>query len=296
VPIRELFHVMHIVDDFDRAQAFYDRLFDPEVFVPKHWSDFDKRWASIGVIGANFVLEIMEPSRAPEDQQAPLPKFRNRHGQHLHSMAWFVDVDDMMPLIERLRAYGVRVIIPYPMEEGAIPATIFTHPKDTFGQLEIQTRAEAAMHDPHLAADFSARRWLEGPLQLERCSHITTVVTDLDRAQDFYERCLGAKAFHARSTREVDSVFVLVGTETVVELARPNTEDSALARDLAQHGELPHSLTFKVRDLRAAARHCETLGVGTRRDGPATFTIEPADAFGAVISFTEEELPSDPRI
>ncbi|HLG66461.1 MAG TPA: VOC family protein [Acidimicrobiales bacterium] len=296
MPLRELFHFMQIVDDFDAAESFYDSLLDLETFGPKHYSDFDKRWASLSVVGPDFVLEIMEPSAAPEDQGAPLPKFRSRHGQHWHSLSWFVDADAMAGLIERLRGHGVRVISPYPTDEG-VPNTIFTHPKDTFGQLEFQIRPEDAQHhrDPRFDEGFSAARWLEGPLHLERTSHLTTLVGDLDRAREFYEKCLEAATFHTASTKDRDSAFLLVGTNTVVELAKPTRPDSRIGRDFAEHGEIPHAATFKVRDLAGVISHVERLGVGFERDDDATITLDPAQAFGAVVSFTEAALPGDPR-
>jgi hypothetical protein len=294
MPIRELFHFMQIVDDFDAAQNFYDALLTPDTYMPKSWSDFDKRWASLGVIGPDFVLEIMEPSSLPEDQGLPLPKFHNRHGQHWHSLSWYVDADDMSALIDRLRDYGVRVITPYPTEE-AVPGTIFTHPKDTFGQLEIQGLTGDQRRDPRFTQGKPTDRWTDGPLGLLRASHLTTGVLDLERAQDFYATCLEAKVFHSSSGPDRDSVFVLVGTETIVELARPNTKDSLLGRDLAEHGELPHAATFTVADLDAASRHIENIGLRVDHIGDETIAIDPAQSFGAVIAFTSARIPNDPR-
>jgi catechol 2,3-dioxygenase-like lactoylglutathione lyase family enzyme len=294
MPIRELFHFMQIVDDFDAAQSFYDSLLSPETYMPKSWSDFDKRWASLGVVGPDFVLEIMEPSSVPEDQGLPLPKFHNRHGQHWHSFSWYIDADDMPALIERLTAYGVRVITPYPTQ-AAVPGTIFTHPKDTFGQLEIQGFKADQRRDPRFADGVTTERWSDGPLGLLRASHLTTGVIDLERAQDFYTTCLQAKVFHSSSSADRDSVFVLVGTETVVELARPTTEDSLLGRDLAEHGELPHSATFSVADLDAAASHLSNIGLSVTRREDETIVLDPAQSFGAVIAFTTARIPNDPR-
>jgi extradiol dioxygenase family protein len=295
MPLRELFHFMQIVNDFDAAQSFYDSLLTPETYMKKSWSDFDKRWASLGVVGPDFVLEIMEPSTLPEDQGSPLPKFRSRHGQHWHSFSWYVDADDMPALVERLRGHGVRVLMPYPTEAGAIPGTIFTHPKDTFGQLEIQSFRGDQRRDPRFSGAASAARWRDGPLKLERASHLTTVVSELERARELYVKCLEAEVFHTSSGPDRDSVFILVGTETVVELARPKAEDSTLGRDLAEHGELPHAVTFTVSDLDAAAQHIEHLGLTVRRNDDDTIMLDPAQAFGAVIAFTSARIPGDPR-
>ena len=151
VPVRELFHVMHVVDDFDAADGFFTSLFSPEVTMPKSWSDFDKRWASIGLIGPNFALEIMEPSKHEADQGSPIPKFFRRFGEHLHSIALYVDADDLGGVIESLRANGVRVVRPdgSPFGDGGLgdlPRTVFTHGRDTCGQLELQVFP--GLHDP----------------------------------------------------------------------------------------------------------------------------------------------------
>src|SRR6185437_1157229 len=64
--------------------------------------------------------ELAEPGRADTDLASPLPKFHARHGEHLHSFAWFVDPLDVGPMVDRLRDGGIRVIEPYgePTGEG----------------------------------------------------------------------------------------------------------------------------------------------------------------------------------
>ena len=102
----------------------------------------------------DFMIEVIEPSKEPEDQQAPLPKFRGRFGQHFHSLAWYVDEPDLTPLFNRLRMNGVRIAKPgggmFPDGDDVDPGnTIFTHPKDTFGQIEFVGLNELWRgHDP----------------------------------------------------------------------------------------------------------------------------------------------------
>src|ERR1700722_10449024 len=201
MPIREFFHLVQIVDDFDKTDASYRALLAPEVFMSKSWSDFDKRWASLAVIGPDFVLELMQPSDAEADQNSPLPKFHGRHGQHFHSLAWFVDADDLEGLMARMRGRGVRVLTPYPAPpEGTkapATATFFTHPKDTFGQLEFQGISATRRGDPHLQPGWSGEFWRdEHPLGIELTSHLTTVVADLEKARSFYAEVMDAPPFH----------------------------------------------------------------------------------------------------
>lgn len=300
MPIRELFHFMQIVDDFDLATQRYQDLLAPQVYMAKSWSDFDKRWASLAVVGPDFVLEIMEPSKDPGDGDSPLPKFHRRHGQHLHSMAWFVDADDFAGLMDRMKTHDVRVITPYNTggdEAAARPiTTFFTHPKDTFGQLELQSFSGTGSNDPRFTPGWSADFWRkEQPLGIEGMSHLTTIVSDLDRARSFYRDVMDAPVFHEEVGPDRRSAFVLVGTETVVELAQPTSDDSRLGQDLARHGELPHALTFKVSDLDAAERHVRSVDIGIAERSDTTIVVEPADMCNAVIGFTDRRLPGDPR-
>jgi hypothetical protein len=49
--ITEFFHLIHIVEDEDEVDAWYDAVFAPRRFRPKHWMETEKRWASLSMIG-----------------------------------------------------------------------------------------------------------------------------------------------------------------------------------------------------------------------------------------------------
>jgi extradiol dioxygenase family protein len=301
MPIQEFFHLIHVVDDMDATNEWYDALFSPTCFQPKGYAELEKRWATLSMIG-DFMIELIEPSDAPEDQQAPLPKFRGRFGQHFHSLAFYVDVPDLIPLFKRLRMNGVRVAKPggglFAEGDDVEPGnTIFTHPKDTFGQIEFEGLNELWQgHDPRFSPGWTGAWWRdEHPLGIERVSHFTTIATDLDRGRELYETVFDGRVLHEEQSADAESVFAFVGSETVVELARPTTSDSRLAIDLAENGELTHALTFKVRDLEAAERHVEKVGTGIVDRSGDSFTLDPADSFGAIYSFTDRTIPGDPR-
>ena len=297
--IREFFHLIHIVDDEDEVDAFYDELFAPQRFAPKAFMDGEKRWASLSMV-SDLMLEVIEPSGAEADSHMPLTRFRTRFGQHYHSLAWYMEVPDVRPLFDRLRAAGIRVAKP---GGGMFPAgdidpgnTIFTHPKDTFGQLEFEGKRDHWLQaDPRFQPGWSTEPWRRGPLGIERLSHITTVVRDLEPARSFYEGVLDGRVFHEESSAEARHAFVLVGIDTVIELAQPTGEGSRLAADLAAHGELPHSATFRVSDLEAAENHVDKLGIRVAERAEHTLILEPADCFGAIWSFAERDIPNDPR-
>ena len=300
MPVREFFHLIHVVDDLDQVDEWYDALFSPQRFMPKSYADLEKRWASLSMIG-DFMIEVIEPSSVPEDQGAPLPRFRNRFGQHFHSLAWYVDEPDVKTLFDSLRASGVRIAKPggglFGDDDVDPGLTIFTHPKDTFGQLEFVGLGELwRKFDPRFAPGWSSAWWRdEHPLGIERVSHFTTVVSDLDRARSLYHDALGGRVIHEATSADAESAFVFVPTESVVELARPTDSTSRLAHDLAANGELPHAVTFRVRDLDASERHVEKVGVAIADRSGDSFTLDPADCFQAVYSFTDRSVPGDPR-
>lgn len=301
MPIREFFHLIHVVDDHGEANAWYDRVFKPQRFIEKNWSDVEKRWASLAMIG-NFMIEVIEPGSAPEDAAMPLGRFRARFGQHFHSLAWYVDADDVRPLFDELRAHGVRIAKPgggmFPDRDVDPGPTIFTHPKDAFGQLEF-VALDAFWHerDPRFAANWSPSFWWDDhPLGIERVAYFTTIVRDVEKARHLYEGPIGGRLLHAEASAGAERGFVFVGSDSIVQLAKPTVDDSLLALDLAENGELPHGCTFKVVDLEAAERHIEKVGVGVADRSGDGFTLEPADCFGAVYAFTSRAVPGDPRV
>jgi catechol 2,3-dioxygenase-like lactoylglutathione lyase family enzyme len=299
VPVREQFHIMAIVDDIDAGQALVDRLFDPVVMMPKSWSPFDKRWATISVIGSDFVLELMEPSHADEDAGAPLVKFKARFGAHLHSLSWYVDPTDQRALAAGLMEHGVRVVDPTstPITTDRLdelPWTFFTHGRDTFGQLEFQV--PGLMPDPRTADDWSDDRWrVDHPLGIQRLDHTTILVRDVDRGTALFADVLDGVRVHASEDDDARRAYVLVGKDTMVELLSPKQDASRWGLELAKNGELPNAFSLLVRDLDAARRHVESCGVRVDEPAAASFTTDPSTTFGVPFEFTTARIPGDPR-
>jgi hypothetical protein len=286
--IGRLYHVIHVVDDLATAEKLYGSVFPYETYTYREWSDHDKRLASLSVLAENFVIELIEPSGADEDQHLALPKFGRRFGSHLHSMAWFAD--ELPALADRFSAADIRVL-------GGQYGTIFTHPKDTFGQLQFQTGPpDVPVPDPRLVAGWSlspANR--EHPLGLVRASHITTMVTDLEAAVKLYLGPLDGQLLHQADDADARRAFVLVGTDTVVELAQPVRTGTALHDDLERNGQLPHSVTFLVRDLGAAQAHLDNIGVSAVEVDGGTLLLDPVETLGARLLLTDGAVPGDPR-
>jgi hypothetical protein len=306
VSVGRLFHVAHIAEDLAPLDAWYDRVFAPvRGIMQGQYAEGLRRMASIFVIG-DAVIEVMSPSAEPEAATMPIGRFHAKFGRHWHSVAWYDD--DVRRIWDRLVEHGIGVTQPGgsvdpPPDEG----DIYTHPKDTFTQLEFY-QPQAATGGPQAPGPFNdprfqpgwAQRWAASPnpLGIERMASVTIVVPDLERATTVYREGIGATLL-STGTSELtgtQSAYVSVGPETVIELAHPTWADSLAGRDLATHpGGACHAMTFTVANLDVTASHLDQVGVSILGRDDTTIVLDPADTFGAPFRLTTERVAGDPR-
>ncbi|MSQ35524.1 MAG: hypothetical protein EXR63_00040 [Dehalococcoidia bacterium] len=299
--IGALFHVVHVAPSLGQLIPWYRELFGAQCFMEPSYSETEQREASLELIGDDYVIEPMTPPHTPGGDQTNIGRFLGRYGSHLHSIAWYAQ--DIGGLYERLTAQGVRVNggggVPLTAAPTGQFAAIYAHPRDAHCQLEfLSVGDEGYMRtDPRHAPGFSARYWREEqPLGIQRTSHITIVVRDLEHPTQLYEQALGTPRIHEGGSEQygTQSVFFAVGPQSVVEFARPVAAGLA-QQDLEAHGEIVHAVTFRVRDLDRALAHVRHLGIRTIEETAVAFTLDPEDAFGAVYRFTTADVPGDPR-
>ncbi len=85
-----------------------------------------------------------------------------------------------------------------------------------------------------------------------RINHVAVVVPDLDAALPFWRDALGLELTHIDDVPEQESqVAFLPAGEAEVELIKPTTETSGVAKYLAKRGPGMHHLCFEVEDLTA---------------------------------------------
>lgn len=291
--IGKLFHLTHVVDDLPTVDKWYDDVFS----VNRFYNGYEKlagREASLIAIG-DVVMEPMMPARRENLRNLSVKKFHDRFGQHFHSIAWYVDdVEAISARLdqENLRLYnivGTQVKPPHKMD------AIWTHPRETPGQLEFALYGDFAK-DPRFEPNWSNAPWREHPLGLERASHIGVVVRDLSAAQRLYCKVLGGTLIHEEEIQgRKKSAFVSIGEDTVLELIQPHTSTSVEGRDLEKNGEGIHSLIFKTKNLGKAQDFLKANSLQPEPDGADTIVLGPNQAFGMVVGFTQRTLPNDPR-
>lgn len=292
--IGKLFHVTHVVDDLAAVDRWYDEVFA----VNRFYHGYEKlagRDASLIAIG-DVIMEPMSPAKVENLRNPSVKKFHDRFGQHFHSIAWYVD--DVGSISERLDQNSFRLfdIVGKQVKPPHKATAIWTHPRETPGQLEFALAGDFTP-DPRLKSDWSSAYWRnQHPLGIERASHITLVVRDLPAAKRLYVDVLNGQLIHeAEIAGRKRSAFVTVSEDSVVELAQPLAADSAEARDLEQNGEGVHALVFKTRNLKQAEEFLRSHNLRPAADASGALMLGADQAFGMVIGFTDRTLPNDPR-
>jgi Glyoxalase/Bleomycin resistance protein/Dioxygenase superfamily len=293
--IGRLFHIIHISEDLAPLDAWYDDVFAPiRGIMDAGYSEVEKRDASLIVIG-DAIIEPMAASKVEGAAEKPVGRFFNRFGRHWHSLAWYVD--DVGPLWDRMRELNVRVVTDGGEELPTRPTdgSLFTHPRDTHTQLEFYPHVMPI--DPRYRDDFDPFAWEQHPLGLRRLAYATVVVDDLDQATATFVEGFGGRKIseNVSDLTETSNVYVAVGDTTVVELAKPLSEDSLAGLDLARNGDMCHAVAWQVNDLDQTREYLASKGIKVLQSDEHTLLADPADTYEGVMRFTTDAIAGDPR-
>lgn len=292
IPVRigKLFHLTLLVDEFEGPEQFFNSVFSP-LCMMRGYSSHWHRHAAIYIIGETSIEPMhVYPPREGEEGTSWY-RFMERYGPRVHNLAFYTD--DCAELDRRLQAAGVRTTT------AGTGTTVFAHPKDTPGMLEFSP-VPTMMADPRIHPEWDAFRrsyWPSHPLGLERMSHVTVLVHDVDKAAGFYVDVLDAVALsETRATVPGSDVrYVLVGEDTVLELARPRDASSPAGRELEEVGQGAVAVTFQVRDIAAAEAHLRMWDTPIAGVDGDTVTLDRARTWGVEYRFTTAGLAGDPR-
>jgi extradiol dioxygenase family protein len=292
--VGKLFHLAHLVEDLDAVDRWYDDVFGCLRFY-RRFEKAAQREASLLVI-SDMVMEPIQPSSAPEAARTPLARFKNRYGNRLHSIAWYVD--DITALSAHLAERGIRQVglQGEPITDPRKAVAVWTHPKDTHALLEFCEPGFAA--DPRLDDGWTDDRWAEDhPLRITRTAWITVVVDDLAHAAAVYGDALDGRLLHERTEPNGTArAYYAVGEETVIEAVAPRPGDaSPEGIDHATNGEGVHAIVFATADLDGATAFLRERGRRLEQAGPDTVFIDTADSFGLRVGFSRATVPGDTR-
>ncbi len=128
-------------------------------------------------------------------------------------------------------------------------------------------------------------------MAIKRIDHIAIAVENLDQSLGFWEKALGLHVHEVRNVPEqaVDIAFLPVGTSEV-ELVKPTTADSGIAKWMQKRGAGIHHICFEVDDIRATLAELAAHGMElidkeprTSADGKLYAFVHPKSAGGVLI-------------
>jgi methylmalonyl-CoA/ethylmalonyl-CoA epimerase len=97
---------------------------------------------------------------------------------------------------------------------------------------------------------------------IKRIDHIAIAVQDLNQSLGFWEKALGLHVHAMRNAPEqaVDIAFLPIG-ESEVELVKPVTDDSGIAKWMQKRGPGIHHICFEVDDIHKTLSELASQGV-----------------------------------
>ena len=99
-------------------------------------------------------------------------------------------------------------------------------------------------------------------MKISHIEHIGIAVPSLDEAIPFYENVLGLKCFAIEEVadQKVKTAFFKVG-QTKIELLEPTSEDSTIAKFIANKGEGIHHIAFATDSVTEALADAAEKGI-----------------------------------
>ena len=105
---------------------------------------------------------------------------------------------------------------------------------------------------------------------IKRIDHIAVVIQDVEAALSFWRDCLGIDYSHIQDIPSEGSqvVFLPIGGSEI-ELVKPTTDDSGLARYLEKRGPGMHHICLEVDDIEAMLAQLKEKGVQLIQESPS---------------------------
>jgi len=134
---------------------------------------------------------------------------------------------------------------------------------------------------------------------IKRIAHIAIVVEDLDTSLAFWRDALGLPLTLVEDVPEQQATVAFLPTsESEVELVKPSTDSSGVARFLAKRGPGLHHICFEVDDLAATLARLKAKGIRLIDETPKLGAggqkiafVHPESAQGVLVELYERPAP-----
>lgn len=130
--------------------------------------------------------------------------------------------------------------------------------------------------------------------KITKINHVAVVVGDVDEALKFWQDAMGIKLHHLEDvpSQKAQVAFLPVG-ESEVELVKPTTDDSGVAKFLAERGGGMHHLCFEVDDIVGMMTQLKDKGVRLLSEEPQVLPgrkmafVHPKSTGGVLVELYE---------
>ena len=133
-------------------------------------------------------------------------------------------------------------------------------------------------------------------MEILKPEHIAIAVKDLEEGIKFYTDVLGLRLLgrETLTARNVEVAFIECG-DIELELVRPLSPQSAVAKHMEKHGESIYHLALQVDNLIDALAELQRKGIRLRDDTPRIGAggkkiafVEPESTHGVLLELTEK--------
>jgi methylmalonyl-CoA/ethylmalonyl-CoA epimerase len=135
----------------------------------------------------------------------------------------------------------------------------------------------------------------KGMSKVTRIDHIAVVVADIEGALSFWRDGLGIEMSHLQDVpAEKSQVAFLPVGDSYIELVKPTTDDSGLAKYLEKRGPGMHHVCLEVDDIVAMLARLKERDIQLINETPVTGSdgkkyafVHPKSAFGVLVELYE---------
>ena len=131
--------------------------------------------------------------------------------------------------------------------------------------------------------------------KIKKIDHVALVVGDMREALSFWQDALGIALDHQEDNpREQSEIAFLPVGESEIELVRPTSDDSGVAKYLEKRGPGMHHICLEVDDIQAMLLQLKAKDVQLIHEEPVVAEngkkyvfIHPKSAFGVLVELYE---------
>jgi methylmalonyl-CoA/ethylmalonyl-CoA epimerase len=126
---------------------------------------------------------------------------------------------------------------------------------------------------------------------VKKINHIAILVDDMEATLAFWRDALGLELTHVEDVPAENAQIAFLPTgDSEIELVRPTTDDSGLARYLEKRGPGMHHICLEVDDIEGMLRQLKGAGIELINEQPRIGSdrrkyafVHPKSAFGVMI-------------